>query len=66
MDIIRRLLGLSKRWLAAGGALRVEIESGQGKVALETAKGHFPDAKIKIDKDLAGLDRLLIIDTNLL
>lgn len=66
MDIIRRLLGLSKRWLAAGGAFRIEIESGQGKVALETAKGHFPDAKIKIDKDLAGLDRLLIIDTNLL
>jgi release factor glutamine methyltransferase len=66
MDIIRRLLGLSKRWLAAGGALRVEIESGQGKVALETAKGHFPDAKVKINKDLAGLDRLLIIDTNLL
>ncbi len=63
MIVTRRLLAESKRYLAQGGAIRVEIESGQGKIALETAKGHFPGAKVQIYKDLAGLDRLLAIDT---
>lgn len=60
---IRRLLGASKRCLAEGGALRIEIESRLGRLAFETAQNHFPDAKIQILKDLAGLDRLLAIDT---
>lgn len=63
MSITRRLLAESKRYLAQGGALRVEIEAGQGKIALETAKSYFPGAKVQIYKDLAGLDRLLAIDT---
>jgi release factor glutamine methyltransferase len=63
MVVTRRLLAESKRYLAEGGAIRVEIEAGQGKIALETAKSHFPGAKVQIYKDLAGLDRLLAIDT---
>lgn len=64
LDIIRRVLSESKRWLAPGGALSIEIESGQGKTALETACSQYPEAvQIHIQKDLAGLDRLLVIDT---
>jgi methylase of polypeptide subunit release factors len=63
MDTIRRLLAQSKRWLAPGGAILVEIESGLGQLALETAASQFPGAKIQILKDLAGLDRVLSIVT---
>ncbi|MCG2783734.1 MAG: peptide chain release factor N(5)-glutamine methyltransferase [Anaerolineae bacterium] len=63
MIVTRRLLAESKRYLAEGGAIRVEIEAGQGEIALETAKSHFPGAKVQIHKDLAGIDRLLAIDT---
>jgi release factor glutamine methyltransferase len=63
LGIIRRLLEQSKRWLAAGGAIRIEIESGLGQAALETAKNHFPGAQVQILPDLAGLDRLLVVNT---
>jgi release factor glutamine methyltransferase len=63
MAVIRRLLGQSKRWLAAGGTLLLEIEYRQGAQAAALARENFPDADIHIHKDLAGLDRLLAIDT---
>lgn len=60
---IRRLLGQSKRYLAAGGTLLLEMEYRQGAQAAALARENFPDADIHIHKDLAGLDRLLVIDT---
>lgn len=63
MGVIRRLLGQSKRWLAPGGAILVEIEAGLGLLALEAGKSHFPGAKVQILKDLAGLDRVLSVVT---
>lgn len=63
MEVIRRLLGQSKRWLAAGGTLLLEIEYRQGAQAAALARENFPEADIHIHKDLAGLDRLLAIDT---
>lgn len=63
MATIRRLLGASKRRLAAGGTLLLEIEYRQGAQVAALARENFPDADIQIHKDLAGLDRLLAIDT---
>lgn len=63
MATIRRLLGQSKRWLAAGGTLLLEIEYQQGAQVAALARENFPEADIHIHKDLAGLDRLLVIDT---
>lgn len=63
MATIRRLLGQSKRYLAPGGALLLEIEYRQGAQAAALARENFPEADIHIHKDLAGLDRLLAIDT---
>lgn len=63
LAIIRRLLGQSKRYLAAGGALLLEIEYRQGAQVAALARENFPDADINIHKDLAGLDRLLVTDT---
>jgi release factor glutamine methyltransferase len=63
MATIRRLLGRSKQRLAAGGTLLLEIEYRQGAQVAALARENFPDADIHIHKDLAGLDRLLAIDT---
>jgi release factor glutamine methyltransferase len=63
LTTIRRLLGQSQRWLAAGGVILVEVESGLGAAAHSMAKVQFPAAQVQILPDLAGLDRVLAIVT---
>lgn len=63
LTVIRRLLGQSKRYLAPGGTLLLEIEYRQGAQATALARENFPDASIQIHKDLAGLDRVLAVVT---
>lgn len=63
LDVIRRLLGQSKRNLAPGGAILLEIEYRQGAQVAALARENFADADIHILKDLAGLDRLLSVVT---
>jgi release factor glutamine methyltransferase len=63
LDIIRHLLPQAAEKLKPGGCLLVEIGSTQGPAALQTAKVHFPQANIHVKKDLAGLDRLLVVET---
>lgn len=60
---IRRLLQQSAAHLAVPGSVLLEIEASQGKAARETAKLHFPDAKITVLSDLAGHDRILQIES---
>jgi methylase of polypeptide subunit release factors len=57
------LLGQSKRWLAPGGTLLLEIEYRQGTQAKALARENFPDADIHLHKDLAGHDRVLAVVT---
>lgn len=59
LDLIRRLLADSPRWMAPGGLMLLEIESGQGQTALQTARDILPHASAEIVCDLAGLPRLL-------
>jgi release factor glutamine methyltransferase len=61
LDIIRRLLPQAREKLKPGGSLLVEIGSTQGQTVTQLAKIHFPQANIQIKKDLAGLDRLLVV-----
>lgn len=63
LAVIRRLLDQSQRRLAAGGAIRIEIESGLGQAVLATAQSHFPEREVQILPDLAGLERLLVVNT---
>jgi release factor glutamine methyltransferase len=63
LEVIRRLLGQSKRWLAPGGTLLLEIEYRQGTQAKALARENFPDADIHLHKDLAGHDRVLAVVT---
>ena len=49
-------------WIAPNGLLLLEIEATQGISALSIARGAFPGSDIRLQKDLAGKDRLLSID----
>lgn len=61
LAIIGKLLWQAVDKLKSNGSLLVEIGFEQGDAVMQLAKTHFPGANIQIKKDLAGLDRLLII-----
>jgi len=60
LDAIRQILAEAPRHLRAGGAVIVEIGSGQGAGALEIARRHFPGARVELRQDYGRLDRVLI------
>lgn len=61
LALIRRLLAQAPARLAPGGLALLEIESGQGSAAAQLARQAFPHARIELQTDLAGRDRLLVI-----
>jgi release factor glutamine methyltransferase len=58
---IRRLLGMSREWLAPGGRILLEIEATLGMKAISMAYDLFSRAEIHLHQDLSGRDRLLEI-----
>ena len=62
LDLIQKLLADSVRIAADKVCLLLEIESEQGKPAFALAEKYYPNAKVKIVRDLSGLDRLLVIE----
>lgn len=63
LGLIRRLLARLTGEVAAGSLILLEIENRQGAAIQALARQAFPAASIRIQKDLAGLDRLAIIAT---
>src|SRR5688572_7516349 len=63
LEIIRRLLDRLKGEMEAESLVLLEIESGQGRAARALAEQAFRDANVGIKKDLAGHDRLVVIET---
>lgn len=63
LDLYRRLLPQTRDLLNLGGALVCEIDPAQDAAMRELARQHFPTAYIRVERDLAGLDRYLIIDS---
>lgn len=63
VETIRKLLFAARERLSPGGCLLVEIESSQGDVVYTLARSTFPTAKIRVLPDLAGHDRLLVVET---
>jgi release factor glutamine methyltransferase len=59
----RRLLAQAPAKLRAGGAVLLEIGATQGAVVAQLGRAHFPEARISVHQDLAGLDRVVAIDT---
>ncbi len=63
LSLIRRLLTDAPKVLAPGGTIMLEIEYRQGEAAA-LAREAFPDARVEVHKDLAGLDRVVEIGVN--
>ena len=61
LDILRRLLQVTPRWMAHKGMILLEIEASQGMSAVSLAYDTFDNAQIRLHKDLAGQDRLVEI-----
>jgi release factor glutamine methyltransferase len=62
LELIRRLLGQAAGALAPSGGMLLEIEYRQGAEAARLAQAAFPEGKVQIHKDLAGLDRVVEIE----
>lgn len=60
LQAYRRLLPMASNYLAPGGTLLMEIDPTQKKTLIGLANRYLPDSRIWSEKDLAGLDRLII------
>jgi release factor glutamine methyltransferase len=63
LTLIRKILAEAADYLLPGGMILIEIEARQGDVVKTIASENFPSADIHVKKDLAGHDRLLVIQT---
>ncbi len=59
--VIRRLLSQLPSALALGGRALLEIESGMGPEVSRAARQLLPSARLHIERDLSGADRLLVV-----
>lgn len=62
MVVIQQLLSVSSKWIKPGGVILIEIESSLGRKVEDLAKGYYQKSKILCKQDLAGKDRLILID----
>jgi release factor glutamine methyltransferase len=62
LRLIERLLDQARNRLPVGGCLLMEIEAGQGASLPSLADRFFPQATFSVTKDLAGFDRLAMIE----
>jgi release factor glutamine methyltransferase len=63
LDKVRLLLAQAKDNLLPRGAVMLEIGLGQAEEAVSLAKRHFPEGKVDLLKDFAGIERVLRILT---
>jgi release factor glutamine methyltransferase len=62
LNLIRSLLAQAPERLNKDGRLLVEIEMNQPAAATSMAKAVFPNSEVHVFPDLAGKDRLLVVD----
>ncbi len=61
--LIRRLLAEAGEHLLLGGALVMEMDPRQIAAAGDAAAARFPGARIRAVRDLAGRERVLVVET---
>ena len=61
LDLVRRLLIQAEDKLNSHGIILLEIDPDQIPVVQELALQHFPEGSTSVEKDLAGMDRILSI-----
>jgi release factor glutamine methyltransferase len=62
LDLVRALLRDAARVLRPGGVILLEIGAYHGDAVTEIALLNFPQARVQIKPDYAGLDRLAVIE----
>lgn len=62
LALLERILRQATTRLTPAGMLLMEIGSTQGERGVALAQRYFPQAKVSLQQDLAGLDRLLIVE----
>ena len=62
LDLIHRLLADFIHIADSKVCLLLEIEADQGDAVRKLAQTYYPDAEVNIKRDLAGNDRLLVIE----
>jgi release factor glutamine methyltransferase len=62
LDLVRGLLRQAPSRLAPAGRLVLEIGADQGERALALCQETFPQASVRLTRDLAGLDRIVVVD----
>jgi release factor glutamine methyltransferase len=60
--VIGRLLEASRKHLAPGGLMLLEIESSQGLAVKSLAETHYINSRVQILKDLSGQERCIEIE----
>ncbi|MBI1885194.1 MAG: peptide chain release factor N(5)-glutamine methyltransferase [Chloroflexi bacterium] len=63
LRLIERLLRQAPAYLKPAGALVLEIGDKQGTAASALAGQAFPRAQVRAERDLSGLDRVLVVGT---
>ena len=61
LDLIRRMLVQSEDKLKDHGIMLLEMDPEQIPIVAELALQHFPNGSTDIEKDMAGMDRILVI-----
>ncbi|MBT99443.1 MAG: protein-(glutamine-N5) methyltransferase, release factor-specific [Dehalococcoidia bacterium] len=61
LDLIRRLLVQAEDKLKEHGIMLLEMDPEQIPIVTELALQHFPNGSTDVEKDLAGMDRILVI-----
>jgi release factor glutamine methyltransferase len=62
LSLIRRLVAQLPSALTRSGVALVEIEAEAGAATLAAARAAFPSALLKLEQDLTGTDRMLVIE----
>lgn len=62
LEIIDQLLAQVRETLKPGGCFLMEMGATQSQATISLARGYFPKAKICLQRDLAGLDRILRVE----
>lgn len=63
LSAIGRLLATASPYLQPEGKILLEIGASQGAAVTSLARQHFPQARVRLEQDYAGLDRLIILET---
>jgi release factor glutamine methyltransferase len=64
LGVYRRLLAAAPAKLQPNGAVLLEIGATQGTAVTDLALTYFPAARINVYQDLAGLDRVVVVETH--